>query len=134
MPVITYAAVDRGELVGGHTAGTEYQIETELQQFPRELVRKGQFDETLDGTPEGYLHALQKDYPILSDLVLIADREDWREFLTSVAAGEEFMIDFTGTIASPGTDVDVSLVDQSVREQQIGGAYVQYAFRVRAAG
>lgn len=131
MPVITYVAVDRGELVGGHSAASEYQIETAFEQYPRDLVAKGGKDEALDGTPEGWLHALQREYNITTDLVLLAARPNWREFFTSVMNAETFQIDFTGTIASPGTDVDVYLVSDRVPEPQIAGVAVKYTFRVK---
>lgn len=131
MPVITYIAIDRGELASGHSATTQYQIECLLEGFSRTQARKGRIDETLSGSPEGWLDALQWEYDIQSSLVLPADIEDWREFISSVINGEEFQIDFTGTIASPGTDVDVWLVSNSVQERQIGGAGVKYTFKVK---
>lgn len=131
MPVITYIAVDRGELAGGHSASTEYQIETHLEQFPRRRIHKGDFDETLDGTPEGYLDEIQFEYDIVTDLVLPGARANWNEFFSSVANREQFQIDFTGTIASPGTDVNVWLVNDSIDEPQIGSAGFKYAFKVK---
>lgn len=131
MPVITYVAVDRGELASGHSATTQYQIETGFEDFPRTQVPKGSFDETLSGRPEGWLDAMQWEYSITTGLVLPADVEDWRELFSSVANREEFQIDFTGTIASPGTDIDVWLQGSSVTERQIGSAGVQYEFKVK---
>lgn len=131
MPVITYTAVDRGRLASGHSAATQYQIEANFESYPESMIPKGVFEETLDGTPEGYLEALQFEHQIQSDIVLLADREHWRELFSSVAATEEFAIDFTGTIASPDTDVTVHLVPNSVREIQIGGVAVKYSFTVR---
>lgn len=132
MPVITYVAVDRGELVGGHSATTEYQIQTNLEQFPRRRVNKGEFDETLDGTPEGYLDATVFEWDVVTDLVLPAAIGNWDEFFSSVANREMFQIDFTGTIASPGTDKNVWLVNDAIDEPQIGSAGVKYTFKVRS--
>lgn len=134
MPVITYSAVNRGRLVGGHSAGNSYQIETDFQSFPETMTPKGLTDETLDGTPEGWLDALQFTYQIDSDLILPADIDDWREFFSSVAGAEVFQIDFTGTIASPGTDVNVYLSSRNVTEQQIGAAGYRYSFTVKTVG
>lgn len=131
MGVITYTAVDRGELVPGHTPGGEYQLETAFQEFPRDLIAKGEIDETLDGTPEGWLDALQVEHEIRTDLVLLADRPKWREFITSVMNSEAFSIDFTGTIASPGPAIVVWMTSRRVREEQIGGVAVQYSFSVK---
>lgn len=125
MGSITYTAVDRGELVAGHTAGTPYTINTEFQEFPRTLHAKGDRDETLDGRPEGWLYALQREYQVRTDIILLADRANWREFFSSVMNGEQFQINFDGT------PLDVWLVDDQIQEQQIGGVAVQYQFRVK---
>lgn len=130
MPVITYSAVNRGELVGGHSAGNSYQIETKFEGYPRTPTTRRELDETLDGTPEAYVHARQFTYDIESDLVLLAARPNWREFFSSVAGAEGFTIDFTGTIASPGTAVSVWLVTEGP-ELQIGGIGVKYRFKVK---
>ncbi len=127
---IRYTAKNRGELVGGHTAGTQYVIETDLQGYPRTPEPKVDGDETLDGTPEAYLHSYQFSYQMSSDFVALAARPNWREFFSSVAAREMFEIDFTGTIASPGTYIPVWL-SSDAPEQQIGGVGVQYSFAVR---
>lgn len=128
MPVISYTA--SRELVG--SAGAQ-QIETNFQDFPRRQIFKGEKEETLDGTPEGWLDALQHEYDITSDIILESAVPRWREFFASVAAGEVFQIDFTGTIASPGTDVDVWIIDDSVQEQYIAVRNAQYRFRVKVA-
>lgn len=132
MPVITYTALDRGELVGGHSAGTAYQIETKLEGYPRSQRAKRDLDEVLDGTPEAYVHAAQLEYDVASDLVLLAARPNWREFFSSVLGGERFTIDFTGTIAVPGTAIAVWLVSDSVSEPQIGGIGVKYRFKAKS--
>lgn len=131
MPVITYVAVDRGELVGGHAAGTSYQIETKLQGYPRSTRVKRVLDEALDGTPEAYVHAAQHEWDVVADITLLAARPNWREFFSSVIGAERFTIDFTGTIAAPGSAISVWLVSDQIVEPQIGGVAVQYRFRVR---
>ncbi len=127
---IRYTAKNRGELVGGHTAGTQYVIETAWQGYPRTPEVKGSFDEALDGTPEGWLHAYTHTWQMTSDLVLLADRPSWREFWSSVAARELFEIDFTGTVAAPGTYVPVWCL-KVPPEPQIGGIGAQYSFVVK---
>ena len=131
MPVITYTAVDRGQLKSGHSAGTQYQIECDLQAFPRSSEATGQFDQTLDGTPEAYVDAYLTEWAITSDLIFPSAIDDWREFLSSVAGREKFQLDFTGTIALPGTDIDVWLKTKRVSEQQLGAAGYQVSFAVQ---
>jgi hypothetical protein len=132
MPVITYTAVNRGYLKGGHSAGTSYKIETNFDSFPREFVFKGAKDEALDGTPEGWLQAIQRQWEIQTDLVLKAAAADWIEFFTSVASAETFQVDFTGTIASPGTNVSVWFPAANVPEPHVYGVGYKYSFRVKA--
>ncbi len=106
MPTITYTAIDRGRLKSGHTASTSYKIELDFESFPEQQIRKGEFAETLDGTQEVWLDALQYQYQIQTEYLPNTgsnSREDMQEFFSSVAAGETFQVDFTGTIASPGT-------------------------------
>lgn len=131
MPVITYTAVNRGELVGGHTAGLSYQIEHAFEKYPRLSMFSGSRDETLDGTPESWLDSLQKQWSIVTDLILPADIGNWREFVSSVMNAETFQIDFTGTIAVPVADVDVYIVDTQVPEAQLAGFGYRYSFTVK---
>ncbi len=131
MAVITYIAVDRGELAAGHTAATQYQIETIFEDSPRRTRVKGARAETEDGAPEAWVSAFQFTYDLRTDLVVSADRELWREFFSSVAGAERFQIDFTGTIASPGPSIDVWLESDQWLEQQIRSAGYRYAFRVK---
>lgn len=131
MPVITFQAVNRGFLVSGHSAGGEYQIENQFTSFPESLKFRGNSRETLDGTPESYLYAIDQTWRIETDLIYAADVEDWREFFSSVIAKETFQVDFTGTIASPGTDIDVYLVDDEIPRNQLIGDNASYIFTVR---
>jgi len=94
MAVIKFTAVNRGELPSWLTAGATFYLANNFQGFPRRLVAKGQREETLDGTPEGYLHALQREYSIVTDFIPLAERDLWRAFFASVLNTEGFQIDF----------------------------------------
>jgi len=132
VPVITYIAKDRGELVPGHVAGGQYQIETELQAFPRRTIANRNDAETLDGTPESWLDSLQREWSVRTDIILAANIDVWREFISSVLNRETFQIAFTGTIANPGPSINVTLVSDSVEEEQLGGVAYQLSFIVKA--
>lgn len=131
MPVITFQAVNRGYLISGHSAGGEYQLENQFTNFSDALGFLGTSRKTLDGTPETYLYAVEQTWRIQTDLIYAAAVPNWREFFSSVLAKETFQIDFTGTIASPGTDIDVYLVDDSIPRNQRRGDNASYAFTVR---
>lgn len=116
--------------MGGHTIGLEYQIQTEFYARPRQSSSDRHEHVSLAGIPESYLYRIARRYAITSDLIPLSLLNSWREFLDSVANTETFQIDFTGTIASPGTDVDVYMVSKEITESEIGGAFKQYQFTV----
>ena len=129
MPVITYTA--KRSLIGGHTVGLSYKIETQFHARPRGTAFSGERRVTLDGTPESWLDDIVRRYQILSDYIAPAALPNWREFLDSVINGEYFQIDFTGTIASPGTDVSVWMESTQWEEREVGALYRQFNFQVR---
>lgn len=128
MPVITYVA--RRSIIGGHSDGNTYQIETDF--YSRELATKfiGERRVTLDGTPESWLDRIERRRSIQTDLITAATLPNWREFLDSVMNAETFEIDFTGTIASPGTDVTVWLESMQIAENEVAGPIRQFSFVV----
>lgn len=128
MPVITYIA--QRSLIGGHVQGNEYQIQTEFYQRPRQSSAQRHGRVSLAGIQESYLYRIARRYPIVSDLIPLASLGQWREFLDSVANEENFQIDFTGTIAAPGTDVNVRMVSTDIPENEIGGLLKQFTFTV----
>lgn len=132
MPVITYTAVDRGFIASGHSATQQYQLENAFRAFPITHKRRGRYRETLDGTPEAYVYALERTWRIETDLIYAVNVALWEEFFSSVLGCETFAVDFTGTVLSPGTDVDVFLVDGSISRQQLRGNNAAYQFTVRA--
>ncbi len=130
MPVITYLA--QRELEAGHTVPTEYKIETIFKSRVRGTKKVGEESRSLDQTTESYLHAIIFTYAITSDLISTgAVQNSWREFLASVINQEQFQIDFTGTIAAPGTDVNVRMVSSNWAESELGPGYIQVQFTVR---
>jgi hypothetical protein len=104
MAVIRFTAVNRGELPSWLSAGATFYVANNFQGFPRRLVAKREIDETLDGTPEGYLHALQREYTIATDFIPLYERDVWRAFFSSVLGAETFAIDFSATqqLGNPG--------------------------------
>lgn len=129
MPVITYTAERR--LASGHSASTQYQIELDFQQIDPADKKTGFEQESLDLSSSAYLYAITGEWIFTTDwLAWSTDLDDWQEFLASVANRETFAIDFTGTIASPGTDVNMILLPGwSYRRQ--GGLYFAVNFRTR---
>ena len=107
MGVLTYFA--ERDLVSGHSQGVQYTIETAFQEtlgWNREI---GYLEETLDDSTEYELDVLKKYYRLTSDLVTDADLGLWQEFFSSVSAREQLQVDLTGTVASPGTNLNAIL-------------------------
>ncbi len=129
MPVVTYLA--QRSLIGGHAQGSEQKIETEFQSFPRSGGKRGFKHESLNDNVESFMHALRHSYQILTDFQPVAKKEDWREFLDSVLNSETFEIDFTGTIAAPGTDIEMKLLSLKYEEVEVGSAYFTVMFNCR---
>jgi hypothetical protein len=126
--VITYTATR--SIMGGHTQGLVYKIETQFYARPRHSSAERHTRVSLAGIQESYLYRIARSYAIKSDLIALSALNNWREFFDSVANSETFQIDFTGTIAVPGTDVDVRMTSTDIVESEIGGALKQYQFAV----
>lgn len=133
MGVLTYDA--KRSLIGGHTIGVEYQIETAFQVLDNNADPKGTERVMLDQvTVEYELDGLPEMVTVMSDEVLEADKLLWKEFSMSVAAREQFKIDLTGTIASPGTDLDCKIARGAgyhPRRTQAGVQQYKFTFTVR---
>lgn len=130
MPTITYTAVDRSELLGGHSAGSDYTLEFELEAYPRSREARGTLEETNEGTPEGYLSAVILSWSLTTDLVLEANIPAWEEFFSSVMNAESFSFDPTGSVATPGTVYTVWMPDRRINRQQIV-RHAKFSFRVQ---
>lgn len=133
MGVLTYDA--KRNIIGGHTLGLEYQIETAFQVIDDNADPKGTERMMLDQvTLEYELDGIQDLVTVMSDEVVEADKLLWKEFTTSVAAREQFKIDLTGTIAAPGTDLDCKIAKGAGYRPKRSAAGVQrykFTFTVR---
>jgi hypothetical protein len=102
MGVITYTAVDRGELAATHADGTLYTIEIPLADWDRQHKRVATTQKSLAGTRHTVLQRIERFYNFATiatdDATLVAHLT---EFFSSVSGGENFDIDPFGTIAAP---------------------------------
>jgi len=102
MAVITYTAKDRGDLMAGHSAGTEYTLEIPLTKWDRDFKDEARTTRSLSGTPHTVFHRTDRIYrfaTVSTDNTNLIN--SLREFASSVAAGETFTLDPYGSIASP---------------------------------
>jgi hypothetical protein len=101
MGVITYTAVDRGELVAGHSAATEYTIEIDFSIFKPNSKRNIDESVSLSGIRHTEFH--HKESMMTVSTKLIKDestRDELAEFFSSIDAGETFTIDPFGSFAA----------------------------------
>lgn len=113
-------------------AGSDGKIEISLQRFDREMKTIAKESRALDGTTETTLHRIDFTSPVqtvpTSDAALKAK---FREFASSVAAGETFTFDALGTEASPDNAINVAMVMGTYKENRESVLYFSYSFKVR---
>jgi len=110
MGAITYIAVDRGRLVSGHSAGTEYSIEIDIKKFDPDLKREIEESVSLSGKRFTSLH--RTDHMANVSTVQIVDtatQDQMNEFYDSILGGEDFTFDPYGLLASPVEQIAASL-------------------------
>lgn len=133
MGVLTYTA--KRNVIGGHTIGLSYQIETAFQIIDDDAKPVGTERKMLDQvTVEYELDGISDTVMVMSDEVEEADKLLWKEFTMSVAARELFQIDLTGTIAAPGTDLNCKIASGAgyhPKRSQAGVQLYKFSFGVR---
>jgi len=122
MAVFKYFAVDRGDLISGHSEGTEYLIEIPLSEWTPYKTKKESVIEPMEGPVHTLLLSIRRYFSFSTtstgDATMITELE---EMFDSVSAGETFVIDPYGTIATPGTFITVVMKGKhsSSRDGQI---------------
>lgn len=88
---ITYTA--KRNLIQGHTAGIEYELDCELLEFnPSEKIEKFE-STTISGITESLLSRIDERWSLKVYAIDSQSRMQWREFFASVAASEEFIVE-----------------------------------------
>ncbi len=129
MGVISYIA--KRSIIGGHTAGIEYKIETSFQDVDAFDKVAGTQINMLNADTEYELDNIRDFYHLTSDLVDDADLDEWKEFFNSVAGRESFNVDLTGTIAAPGTDLASILERGGYQPLRDGNLTYRFTFDIR---
>lgn len=129
MTAITYTATRK--LISGHTAGTEYDLETravDLTPKPEYVVNEAV---AVDGTAEALLDRVDDLRNVTTNHIALADLPAWQEFLASVAARETFTFDAFGTIASPDNPEVVEMKGKPsiVKTSQAGKFQITFTVR-----
>lgn len=128
---VTYTA--RRRLISGHSAGIDYSLTFDAQQYDTELVPKVAQSIAIDGTTQTDFKRLDEVYDIDTDLFASSLVDDWLEFLASVAGGETFTFDATSSNpAAPGTPLSVIIEGtRSIKPKRVSNAWWQVSFKVR---
>lgn len=132
MASVTYTAVDRGELVGGHTAGLNYGITFDAVEISPSRQNEKQSAVALDGTTVTTFYRQEKRYSVVTEAMTRGGSayNNFMEFLTSVVAGESFDFDAYGTIASPD-NVEECILEGDFQESRLTLSYYRFSFTVR---
>jgi len=98
MAVITYTA--QRSVMANHVVGTQYTFEILLNKFDRIPKRKQNTATSLSGLTQTLLHRIDISYQAATIPTNSQNKIDQlREFLDSVAAGEEFTLDALGSLS-----------------------------------
>lgn len=130
MAVIKYTAKRRVD--ASRVAGVEYSFEAPLAAFNAHTKRNQSTATSLSGKSTTLLHSLKRSYEVstvpVNGTALIAQI---REFLDSVAGGEEFEIDVYGSMLAPASPLLLKLDgDYSESLIDLTGFYV-FDFKVK---
>jgi len=110
MAAITYTAIDRGDLVSGHSELTEYSFDVPIESFQKSIKREQSTVSSLSG--KRFTSLMRLDVFYSAKTVPTDDQstiDNMREFLSSVAAGETFTIDLFGSVSTPDNPVTFKL-------------------------
>lgn len=102
MTAITYTAKDRGDLISGHSAETQYTFDLFLQEYQGSTTRQQNTQKSLSGNRVTTLHHLERTFSVVTSPTASSTIiQNIREFLSSVAGGESFTLDVYGFALSP---------------------------------
>lgn len=129
MGVLTFTVTQSP--TGGHVVSDVVQLETQFQQIdPMRRIKKTE-QESLSGYVESDLDHRVTIYKLTTDVVAEANKLFWLEFFDSVANREQFTVDLTGTIAAPGTSLNVTLESGGYEPSRQGMVLSKFSFSVK---
>ena len=129
MPAFSYTA--KRNLISGHSVDTVYDLDYLLLSLDRRPNTKKNAKKSFDGTIETILH-YHKETISVSVRVDAAGVLQFREFMGSIAGGEAFIFDETGTVAVPvnGINCRVSGPHRERRVQKLNKYDCFFSFEV----
>ncbi len=117
MGSISYTATRA--LVGGVTAGMVFNQDIDFVEAVRRTTPVGEQEFALAGNSESILQRIDVFWDVTLGHYLELDRDVIDQWIHSVANGEQFTIDFFGTLGAPLVPRTVSLVPGTVTETRV---------------
>ena len=118
MTAITYTA--KRSVIAGHTAGTDYSIDVVLEQADKSVRPVVDQQRSISGAQETLLHRVDVTWQIVIGSINNAGLPAMREFLDSVYAGEAFIIDIYGSVATADSPINVEATP-GYQERRVNG-------------
>lgn len=94
-----------------HGLNEVYDIDFESQKLDKSPVAKTRVAESLSGVLETLLHSEKTTWDITTSYIDEVDLPEWLEFISSVRAGEVFVLDPCGYLASPDELLNCTLMN-----------------------
>lgn len=109
------------DLMSGHTADTDYSFDGALSALQRKPKVQKKEIISLGGQVETVINRREVFYQCSSIIEDGTNADQWLEFLSSVDGGEQFQVDLTGTVASPGT-LQNAIISKDFSQSFISGS------------
>jgi len=114
-----------------HGLSVSYNLETGAQALTPSYPADTKAPSSLSGVTETLLFAEHEDWDITTSIITEAEYPYWREFFSSVRAGESFAFDPYGTIAAPDEVKTCRLVGDYTVQRQGSSRRYRFVFKVR---
>lgn len=132
MGSLTYLAVDQGRMISGHSEGTEYSFDLNFRVFTPNTKRAA-FESKPLSKKYKTTTFLGKEYLANVATVWIDSASvhaQMNEFLDSIDAGEEFILDPYGTALSPVEQYTCKIVGDPSQTRYRHMERWKYAFKI----
>lgn len=129
MASIEYTAIDRGEIISGHSAGSIYFIDFTLASASRAPTSVKSISRAMDGSTQSRLYSYDNKYTVTTDIVIKGSiiYNQWLEFFSSVKGAEIFTLDLSGTNAAPSSKVMNVFIEGEEAENDIDNRLAGFA-------
>lgn len=129
MARVSYVALR--SLQGGVSVDDDIDFDFEVAKADRKTKTDRKDHIALGGAQASIKNRTDEQYMIGTIPVLEADFPDFRQFLDSVDAGEQFTLDPYGTLASPVLALNCVMVSKGYKEKRISERWLSTSFEVR---